>query len=473
MDDDIELTEDQKYAMSLVNLGHNLFITGPGGSGKSFLIKYIKTHIKKKIYVTAMTGIASTLIDGETLHHWAGILTGEGDVHEVLFPLVANRSKPMMNWKTCEILIIDEISMMTAELFDKLCILANKLRRKPSDIKFGDIQLLVFGDFYQLEPVQSQLGLCFESKYWNKVIDYEIEMTQIVRQRDPVFKDVLCLIRKGILNSDGKYETMVVNSLGTRVIDKNKYKELISDSFEIKIKPTIIHTKNVDVDKVNKKQLMKLINKGSESRTYNATISIYSVNDKGITGKILAKEKDLSIPIIQAINIIMDNQRRGYSELTLAIGSQVMYTVNEDSSGLVNGSRGVVTSINPKTNYPIVKFINDIEMEVIPHGFESPLFDLKDSNGRKLILHFDEKTIIIRKQLPLILCDAITVHKSQGSTLDSAIINMNDLFCFGQGYVALSRVRDINSLYIIGPIRYDKIMADPLIAEFYNRLRKP
>lgn len=426
------LTEKQQNAFNTMKSGKNVFLTGPGGSGKSFLIKYFidwykleKEEDDSKIFITSTTGLSSILIDGITINRYSGIGIGDKDV-ETLYKKIIKMKNLKKRWCNTSVLIIDEISMMDADIFDKLEILAKRIRK--NEEPFGGIQIILSGDFLQLPPVKSN-NFCFESFTWDIVIDKVFYFDKIIRQNDINLQNVLNNIRIGVINEDVK------NMLNCRL-----NKDLINEDGII---PTLLFSKKNMVLQYNENELKKLIDNGNENYTYTS----YYEFSKNIS----VESKDFYIEMI-------NSQYQVEDKLTFARSSQVMLTVNLPELDLANGSRGIIidfTKDNEKI-YPIVLFLNGKVLEVKPHEFT-----------------IDEGGDIIKKfQMPLILSWAITIHKAQGMTLEFVKTDIgNSIFEYGQVYVVLSRVKNIEGLSLIN-IDYSKIQAHPKILKYYEKLIK-
>ena len=312
-------------------------------------------------------------------------------------------------------LIIDEISMLSAEFFDKLELLARLVRK--NDKPFGGIQIILSGDFCQLSPIDSK-NFCFESLSWNNVIDKVVYLTKIIRQENIEFQNCLSNIRIGKINEITK------NTINNRINAK------LENDFGII--PTKLFSKNFNVDFTNNSELDKLTKK---NKRY-----VYPMNCNFVNSKNIDKYKKN----ISAVE-----------NLELCIGCQVMLIFNMDiKNQLINGSRGIITDFIFKNGYyiPIVRFLNGIEMEIDFHEWK---------------IEEEEKVIGSIKQIPLKLAYAFSIHKSQGSSLDYAIIDLLELFDYGMAYVALSRVRNLEGLSIIS-INWNKVKANPKAISFYQ-----
>lgn len=398
------LTAEQKQVLTTVSEGHTVFMTGCGGSGKSYLIDVITEVIgkTKSVHVTALTACAALLLGptAKTLHSWAGIGLGKDSVSELLFRINRN-GRAKKNWRNTDLLIIDEISMLTADLFDKLDDLGQRMRR--SSKPFGGLQLLLVGDFCQLPPVVRDgiSRFTFQSDRWPTIVNKTIQLTQIQRQKDPVFQKILGEARRGSLSPES--ETLLRSRMGL-------------DWKSLKIRPTLLFPKNDIVDKCNEANLRAL--KG-EKRVFK----VRTLNP--IT-------KEHNPEYLKALELL--DREGGYKpELELAIGAQVMCIQNLNmEKGIVNGSRGVVVGFDEEKSAPIVEFISGHQETMVPHAWAVEGFE-----G------------VFRQQIPLRLAWACTIHKAQGATLDSALIDIGpSTFECGQAYVALSRVKSLESLYV-------------------------
>jgi ATP-dependent DNA helicase PIF1 len=315
---EIKLTEKQETALEYLIQGKNVFLTGPAGTGKSLVISLYKKFFSKckVIGLTSTTGISATLIKGTTLHSYLGIGLGTADTNSLVNKI--RRLKHMRKrWEDLEVLIIDEISMLSPDLFDKIEEIARMLRcnnhvrllrkneNQTNTPSFGGVQLILSGDFLQLPPVKS-LGFCFEAKYWNKCIEEVVYFTECS-------------------------EKELKNEMG--------------------IKPTLIYSTNYDVDVKNESELDELCKKNNDLDFYEYEMEIFleekSKNSQDIIDKF---KKSCLAP----------------ENIHLCIGAQVMLIFNlEVESGLANGTRGVV--VNFIENLPIVKFLNGEERIIEYH----------------------------------------------------------------------------------------------------------
>lgn len=397
------MNQEQTAALQAVKDGKNIFLTGAGGTGKSYTINAIVAWAKEAdilVAVTAMTGCAALLLNGRTLHSWAGIGLGCDSPSELALSIEKN-TRARSNWVSTSILIIDEISMITPELLEKLDLIARRLRKEPEKA-FGGLRLVLSGDFCQLPPVGSQ-AFAFESKIWSSLIDEVHTLTQIERQRDPTFQHILTEARLGAL------------SLESLTILKGRMGLDWSASVD-GIRPTLIYSRNTDVDKINRANMEALV---TESRVFHVETVYKSMIVKGMDRK--ATDAELHR---------LDADAPYEPVLELKVGAQVMMIKNQPERGLMNGSRGVITGFSP-SGLPMVRF-----RETGACIIERASWFLPHQN-------------VGRSQIPLKIAYAITIHKSQGASLDSALIDIgNSIFEYGQAYVALSRVRSLEGLFI-------------------------
>jgi ATP-dependent DNA helicase PIF1 len=441
--------------------GENLFITGPGGSGKSFLIKNIVKHAEtnnKTIKVCALTGCAAILLEckATTLHMFSGIGFANKKNEEIIEELFTTKRYKLKNWRKLEILIIDEVSMMSLKILLLLDTIAKKFYRNNSP--FGGLQVIFTGDFYQLSPVSNiflekeDSMFCFEHELWNQLFPKEnqIVLKTIFRQKDETLLKILKYVRKGQITPSCRsaLESRIFNSQELDIIKKNKIL-------------TILSPIKRDVEHINLKEYLKL-DKSLEEKVYALDyIDLYIKYEENEDDNEDTNEKKNLFALLLKSN---EQLKRDYDFLAsnilaerclkLKIGTHVMCIANINLSGelqIANGSQGVVVSFNQK-NLPYIKFNNIEEPILIDYYIWKSEF-----NKRVGLM-----------QLPLIYSWAITIHKSQGLTLENAIIDIgSNIFADGQTYVALSRVKSLNGLYLTSFDCY-KIKCNPLVKKFYG-----
>ncbi len=426
---DTSLSPEQERVLHMAHEGLSVMMTGPGGVGKSFLIKMIKKICKKNgctVQVCGMTGAASELLEeAKTLHSWSGARLMDKPIDETM-EVVRKDKKAVARWKSVDVLVIDEISMLGKPQFDILDAIGKRLRENPEP--FGGIQVIGSGDFLQIPPVANHIPesekFSFESPLWSSLFPRErvVELTKVFRQSDPVFLKILRQIRRGGIS------LKMLEILMTRVGHPQDPKHT----------PTIITPKRGLCQKINDESLAKL----------DGAVKVFRMS--------VDRETRTFVPeaVIQAETRTL--KKCAMEEiLRLKVGSQVMCVVNLDldsETPIVNGSRGVVKSF--LNEYPIVEFQNGRVSLMKPHKIASDTVD-----GLSL------------SQVPLIPAWAITTHKSQGVTLESAIIDAgSENFEYGQIYVALSRVKTLDGVYLTA-LDPTKIAANPKVIQYYQSLK--
>jgi ATP-dependent DNA helicase PIF1 len=436
----MNLNEEQEYAFELLKLRKNVFITGPGGTGKTTLINKFRQYCVLndiRIAMTSTTGVSALLINGTTIHSFGGIKTGDVTIKDVLKNKFA-----VNNWRYIQVLVIDEMSMLKPEIFELLDGIAKKVRNNISP--FGGIQVIGTGDFAQLPPIyedrkdskdSKDQRFCFESDIFGLVFPREniVYLRRIMRQLDKEFQEMLNLIRLGEYNEDH-----------LKMLEARKVEPKIVNG----IIPTMLYSLRRDVEAINNRELSKLVK--NETHVYKSRFRIMS-NDIEKNGIISDAQKELLRNRINNACPAMDN-------LVLPLGAQVMviYNINLEEQ-IVNGTRGVVIGFaENEMRSPVIRLLDKREITV-----EQVSWEYKE---------YKSSISIIKTQIPLIPAYALTIHKCQGATLDMAIIDAGDsIFEYGQLYTALSRVRSLDNLYLVN-FSEKGIMCNPKVKSFYGNL---
>ena len=442
----MELSKEQQIAFNKYVQGNNIFITGPGGAGKSALIRMIYKHAYtqfKDIHVTAMTGCASILLNckAKTLHSWAGIGLGNGTTEHLINKIRKNKFLKAI-WKGTEILVVDEVSMLSLKLFNMLNDIGKAVRGNSRP--FGGIKLIFSGDFYQLPPVGDKdepetQQFCFESDEWNSVFhrDCQIELVKIFRQTDEIYSTILNQIREGKIKR--RSNDMLLEYVGRKFDPK-----LVAE-------PTKLYPTKNKVEQINVLKMTALHGDEKEFKLKYIKDLEMTKTDRG--KRLEFNDKDIQVELdFLAGNLMCDK------ELKLKLGAQVMCIINIKSEAgdvlICNGSQGIITEFCTVTGFPKVKYNNGIEMIMTRHIWES-----------------DKIPGIGVSQVPLILSWALTIHKSQGATLDAAEIDVGSgIFECGQTYVALSRVKSLEGLYLTS-FDAKRIRINKKVKEYYESLR--
>jgi ATP-dependent DNA helicase PIF1 len=440
----MELSKEQQIAFDKYIQGHNIFITGPGGSGKSALIRLINDHAFnhfKGIYVTAMTGCAAVLLNckAKTLHSWAGIGLGNGTIEQLVTKIKKNKFAKAL-WKSTDILVVDEVSMLSLKLFDVLNAIGKAVRNNPNP--FGGIQLIFSGDFFQLPPVGDKdeadtQRFCFESEDWNTVFrpHCQIQLIKIFRQTDETYSTILNQIREGKIRRKS-------NDLILQYVGRPFAANLVAE-------PTKLFPTRVKVENINNTKMSALQSDEKEFK-------IKYLKDLEMTRAERITRCDYTDKDIQMELEFLANNLICEKEMKLKVGAQVMSIINIQSDrglDVCNGSQGIITGFCAISGCPQVKFNNGIEMIMTRNVWQS-----------------DKIPGIGVSQVPLILAWALTIHKSQGATLDAAEIDVGSgIFECGQTYVALSRVKSLDGLYLTS-FDASKIRINRKVKEFYDNL---
>jgi ATP-dependent DNA helicase PIF1 len=412
------MNDEQKRVLDCVQSGKNVFMTGAAGTGKSFTLKEIVTWAQKENYliaVTASTGIAALSIGGSTIHSYLKIGLAQKDPFFLYRKCKKNYSKRCRELENLQILIIDEVSMISAELLGKISKYL-QLIRKNEKVSFGGLQVILCGDMCQLPPVTGDF--CFLSDTWKQANFLCIQLRKQIRQEGDVeFSRMLNELRLGNCSD----QTLSV------------LRSCTNPSFG-EIKPTILYSTNINVDGKNNLEFKKLVQAGAEKKVFPSVFSEHP------NCKIWSE----SVKIPETVE--------------LCVGCQVLLCVNLSvEDGLCNGSRGMVTGFAEEG--PIVLFKTGDQFIIEPWMVEDENEE-KDSNGNKIWAQW----------MPLKLAYALTIHKSQSMTLDAAIIDLGpNIFECGQAYVALSRVRDRNSVKIVNVLK-SSFQTNEDVLNFYKKM---
>lgn len=391
---EIRLNTEQQLALESFKRGENIFLTGPAGTGKSVTLHKIIEFCESKgikYGVTATTGTAAFLIGGKTLHSFLGIGLAKETAKEI-FEFVRYKLSHIANkLRNITVLIIDEISMLEDELFIKVSQFLSFIRRDPKP--FGGLHVVFTGDFCQLEPVSG--GYCFKTDEWARTNLKTVYLHKLIRQDgDLIFQNMLSKLRYGKC-TDKIYEKLLT-------LKNTEFGE---------VKPTILYPKNFNVDIINKKEYAKLIESGAQKSIYK------------IIAPTTIKNKEKALKWIKSLEIP--------ESVELCIGAQVVVLANiNQDAGIVNGTRGIVIDLRPKT--VVIKRTNDTIYEIEYH---------KSVNNEDPNIHVSF--------MPLKLAYALTIHRSQGMTLDAVEIDIgSNIFAAGQAYTALSRAQNLKSVKI-------------------------
>lgn len=399
----------QEIALEILKTGKNVFLTGEPGSGKTFTInKYVKYLQENDVCasVTASTGIAATHISGRTIHSWSGIGIKE-DLTKADISNIRKKDYITARIKSSRVLIIDEISMLSARTFSLVDLVCRKVRK--SQEPFGGIQVVLVGDFFQLPPIikkqnkeeveqkslldEDKDGFVYNSLLWEELNLTVCYLTEQYRQDDKDFLCALSTIRSGNIDKG------VMGLIRSRMVEKCNAP---NDALRF-------YSHNRDVDSLNSFRLSQISKKPR----------FFKMKKFGHTGLTSSMAKNCLSP----------------EKLCLKVGAFVMFTKNSLEKDFVNGTVGVVKKFCSETGLPIVEVERGREILVEPMSWT--------------LEEFGHVVAEIR-QVPLRLAWAVTVHKSQGMSLDIAVMDLSKVFEFGQGYVALSRVKRLSGLYLLG-----------------------
>lgn len=387
----------QEEALTILKTGANVFLTGEAGSGKSHTVNrftaYLRSHSIEPS-ITASTGIAATHIGGMTIHSWSGVGIKKY-LNEFDLEVLSQKEHLVKRISDAKVLVIDEISMLDGQVLSMVELICRTIRR--ANEPFGGLQVVFVGDFFQLPPI-SRAGeepsqFCFESAAWKRANPIVCYLSEQHRQEDTTFLSVLTAIRRGEMEED-----LLAHLTSRRV-----------DVYDEETDATKLYTHNLDVDRINLEELRKLHGKPHT----------FSMRHQGGSA-------------------LVDGLKRGClspEELELKEGAKVLFTKNNFEAGYVNGTLGVIDSFDKDSGYPVVETRSGEKITAVP-------MDWTVEDGGKVLAKIS--------QVPLRLAWAITVHKSQGMSMDEAVIDLSRAFEYGQGYVALSRVRTLAGLVLLG-----------------------
>ena len=411
----------QSTALDILKTGHNVFLTGSAGSGKTYTLNQFIHYLRARrvaVAVTASTGIAATHMNGTTIHSWSGIGIKD-EITERDLKNISGRRYLVERLKETSVLIIDEISMLHAKQLDMVNQVLKHARK--NELAFGGLQVVVAGDFFQLPPIGSRgetnrEKFAFMSAAWLEADFHICYLTEQHRQDNQLAQDNISLdsILNQIREQSVTFEAIdALNATHAQSVD---------------ISRTRLYTHNLNVNTINQKELDALT---TEAMVFNAT-------DFGDSKLVETLKKNV----------------RTSDELTLKIGAKVMFIKNNNELAVSNGTMGEIVAFEPikaddkeGDKLPVVK-LNDGRL--VTADVEEWM--IEDENGEVLASY---------SQVPLCLAWAITIHKSQGMTLDAAEIDLSKTFELGQGYVALSRLKSLEGLQLLG-MNDMSLQLDPL-----------
>ncbi|KAK6822549.1 hypothetical protein PG987_014094 [Apiospora arundinis] len=462
----VSLSSEQRHVIDLV-IGQNqsVFFTGPAGTGKSVLMRAIIEELKKKwvrdperVSVTASTGLAACNIGGQTLHSFAGIGLGKEDV-PTLVKKIRRNQKAKNRWLRTKTLIIDEVSMVDGDLFDKLAQIARTIRNNGRP--WGGIQLVITGDFFQLPPVPDKakrdVKFAFEAATWTTSIDHTIGLTQVFRQRDPDFANMLNEMRLGRISE----ETVQTFKQLSRPL-----------TFDDGLDVTELFPTRQEVDRSNEQRLRNL--PGQTRRFDSADTGNPEIRDRLLENMMAPKaielRKGAQVMLIKNLDETLVNGSLGKVKGFMCEAAFELWSGDAEGSGDEGDSEA-------RSKKKIKAFSRDPDATKDLKEYPVVQFTCVDGSHRTLLMLPEDWKVELpngeiqaqRKQVPLILAWALSIHKAQGQTLERVKVDLGKVFEKGQAYVALSRATNKQGLQVL---RFDKnrVMAHPRVILFYNKL---
>lgn len=399
----------QSQALSILKTGANVFLTGEPGAGKTHTVNEYVAYLRAcgiEPAITASTGIAATHIGGMTIHSWSGIGIRR-ELSKYDLERISSNEYVAKRISRAKVLIIDEISMLSPQMLNMVDAVCREVKRTSEP--FGGLQVVLVGDFFQLPPIVNKQPVddreqtiffeepvarfAYDAPAWARANLIVCYLAEQYRQDDPLFLSMLTAIRRN------EFAGGHLQHLEKRKIQRHLAPAGVPKLF----------SHNIDVDRVNGEMLESL----------PGAPKVFSMSSQGADGFVATLKKGCLSP----------------AELHLKVGAAVMFTKNNPKGGFANGTLGTVEVFSRATGYPIIRLRDKTMVKVEPVDW------MVEENGK------------IRAritQFPLRLAWAITVHKSQGMSLDEAVMDLSDVFEFGQGYVALSRVRRLSGLHLLG-----------------------
>ncbi|EKG20445.1 ATPase AAA+ type core [Macrophomina phaseolina MS6] len=470
------LSEEQQHVLNLVvNEGKSVFFTGSAGTGKSVLLREIIAALKRKymreserVAVTASTGLAACNIGGVTLHSFSGIGLGNQPTEELIKKIKRNQ-KHKHRWMRVKVLVIDEVSMIDGDLFDKLESIARSLRNNGRP--FGGIQLVITGDFFQLPPVPEKnkvAKFAFDANTWNTVIEHTIGLTHIFRQKDPVFAGMLNEMREGRLSQSSidafrKLNRPLESESGLEATELFPLRQQVEEANRRRM--AILHG---DVRTYEAKDGGTMVDKAQRDKFLQNCMAPEAIQLKKGAQVMLIKNMDETLVngslgrVIGFMNEAMFDSYQQNEEQYL--GTAAADTDDPEERMLLEQKRRArITDLlnsGPQL-YPVVRF-------TLPDGTMRDLLCQRESWKNELP---NGEVIASRSQVPLILAWALSIHKAQGQTLERVKVDLGKVFEKGQAYVALSRATSMAGLQVLN---FDprKVVAHDKVRSFYEKLSK-